>query len=121
MCAECRQPYPLPVGKAFTSVKRWMDPDAGVTLYGPQGCPACYMTGFSGRTGLFEVLTMTAGVRQLMEAGASTSAIRKQSVEEGAMEFRHAALLKVAEGRTSLEEITRVVPPEFLSAAVDHG
>ncbi|QEL18365.1 GspE/PulE family protein [Limnoglobus roseus] len=121
LCPECKRAYPLPPGKAFNSVRKWMDPDANVTLYGPEGCPACHMTGFAGRTGLFEVLSMTPAVRTLMEHGAHTAAIRKQAVEDGMMEFRHAALLKVAQARTSLEEVTRVVPAEFLSAASDNG
>lgn len=118
LCPACKQVHPFPPVKAFESVRQWLDPDAVVNLYGPQGCPACFMTGFAGRTGLFEVLMVTPGVRALLEEAAPVAAIRTRAVTEGMMEFRHAALLKVAAGLTSLEEVTRVLPMEYLSPAV---
>lgn len=117
LCVACKQQYPFPVVKAFEGVRKWLGQDAQVTLFGPQGCPACHMTGFAGRTGLFEVLPVTAGIRHLLEESSSVAVIRKLAVQEGMMEFRHAALLKVAAGVTSLEEVTRVLPLEFMSAA----
>jgi type II secretory ATPase GspE/PulE/Tfp pilus assembly ATPase PilB-like protein len=117
LCPQCKQPYPFPMAKAFDGIRRWLGPDPQVSLFGPQGCPACFMTGFAGRTGLFEVLTATPGVRHLLEESAPVAAVRKLAVAEGMMEFRHAALLKVAAGVTSLEEVTRVLPLEYMSAA----
>ncbi len=117
LCQECKQLYPFPVAKAFEGVRKWLPADAPVTLYGPVGCTACHMTGFAGRTGLFEVLPVSPGVRLLLEEGAAVSAIRKLAVKEGMMEFRHSALMKVAAGITSLEEVTRVLPAEFMAAA----
>ena len=117
LCGECKQLYPFPAARAFDGVRRWLPADAPVTLYGPVGCPACHMTGFAGRTGLFEVLPVSPGVRAALEDGAPVPAVRKLAVREGMMEFRHAALMKVAAGVTSLEEVTRVLPSEFMAAA----
>ena len=117
LCPACKQAYPFPVAKAFEGIRKWLGPDPQITLHGPHGCPACDMTGFAGRTGLFEVLPITPGVRHLLEEAAPTAAIRKLAVHEGMMEFRHAALLKVADGTTSLEEVTRVLPTEYMTSA----
>jgi general secretion pathway protein E len=117
LCPACKQKFPFPPSKAFESVRQWLEQDAAVAMYGPQGCPTCFMTGFAGRTGLFELLPMTHGVRSLLEDAAAVPAIRDLAVREGMMEFRHAAMLKVAAGLTSLEEVMRVLPMEYLSAA----
>ena len=117
LCPLCKVMYPFPASKAFDGIKKYLPADPTISLYGPQGCPSCYMTGFSGRTGLFEVMMVTPGVRALLAAGASVAAVRNKAVAEGMMEFRHAALIKVASGLTSLEEVTRVLPIEYLSAA----
>ncbi len=118
LCPACKQSFSLPARKSFESVRRWLDPDVEINLSSPNGCSACYQTGFSGRTGLFEVLMVTAAIRNLLEEGASVAAIRNLAVIEGMMEFRHAALLKVARGVTSLEEVIRVLPLEFMTAAL---
>ena len=117
LCASCKQFYSFPMARAFESVRRWLDPETEIRLFGPLGCPACFMSGFAGRTGLFEVLMVTPAVRHLLEEAAPVTAIRQLAVREGMMEFRHAALLKVASGVTSLEEFTRVLPAEFMAAA----
>ncbi len=117
LCPACKQHFPFPQAKAFEGVRRWREADADTRLCGPVGCPECYMTGFAGRTGLFEVMPVTPGVRHLLEDGASVAAVRKRAVDDGMMEFRHAALLKVAAGVTSLEEVTRVLPIEYMAAA----
>jgi type II secretory ATPase GspE/PulE/Tfp pilus assembly ATPase PilB-like protein len=116
LCPSCKLGFPFPPGKAFKSIRQWLDPDAQISLFGPQGCPNCFMTGFGGRTGLFELLLITSGIRGLLEKAAPVADIRDLAVREGMMEFRHAALLKVAAGLTSLEEVIRVLPLEYLSA-----
>jgi type II secretory ATPase GspE/PulE/Tfp pilus assembly ATPase PilB-like protein len=64
---------------------------------------------------VFEVLAVTPAVRELIDQSASVAAIRKQVVGEGMIEFRHAAVLKVAQGQTSIEEVVRVLPTEYLA------
>jgi general secretion pathway protein E len=119
LCESCKQFYPFPLAKAFEGIRRWLDPEMEIRLFGPQGCPTCFMSGFGGRTGLFELLMVTPAIRHLLDQAAPVSAIRQLAVKEGMMEFRHAALLKVAAGITSLEEVTRVLPAEYMASATD--
>ncbi len=75
------------------------------TFFEPVGCPACHSTGYRGRTGIFEVLQVTPRIEALIVEGASTSSLRGAAKAEGMRTLRHAALLKVAAGETSLGEV----------------
>jgi type II secretory ATPase GspE/PulE/Tfp pilus assembly ATPase PilB-like protein len=74
------------------------------------------MTGYTARTGVFEMLSVGPEIRKLIDERATTQAIRQKAVEEGLIEFRQSALVKVAKGLTSIEEVIRVMPGEYLQA-----
>ena len=52
-------------------------------------------------------------MQDLITQGRPASALRTMAMEEGMVEFRHSALLKVAQGETSIEEVVRVLPTEY--------
>jgi type II secretory ATPase GspE/PulE/Tfp pilus assembly ATPase PilB-like protein len=115
LCPECRVPFPLEhAPHTFEEVRPWLEPDAGQTLYSARGCPACRQTGYAGRTGIFEVLRMSHALRQSIAFGQPTETIRELAVREGLIELRQAALLQVARGQTTAEEVVRAVPTEYL-------
>ena len=91
--------------QTFDEVRPWLEPGEGRTLFGAQGCAECYQTGYSGRTGVFEVLRMTRELRRLIAEGRPTREFRQKAVQEGLLELRRAALLKVARGETNAEEV----------------
>ena len=115
LCPQCKVVIDLSESPAtFDEVRPWLTPDEGRTLCAARGCPACQMLGYQGRTGVFEVLPATQSIRSLIADGATTRAIREQALIDGMLEFRLSALLKVARGITSTEEVFRVIPPEHL-------
>ncbi|WP_028695633.1 GspE/PulE family protein [Pseudomonas cremoricolorata] len=71
-------------------------------------CPTCRNTGYHGRTGLFELLLMSDGLRQQIDAGADVQRLRQQAASEGLRELRQCGEEKVAQGLTSLQEVMRV-------------
>ena len=77
---------------------------AGQFLMG-QGCNFCGGTGFSGRQGVFEVLSVSEGVRQLVAAGASGSELRNQALADGMVPMRRAGMMKAKEGFTTVGEV----------------
>ena len=77
-----------------------------------RGCAACHGTGFSGRTGCYEVLEITKGMQRLIEAKAPESQIRLLAEEESMVSLRENALSKVDMGLTSSEEAVRVIQLE---------
>ena len=72
--------------------------------------------GFSGLTGVFEIFRVTPETRHLINEEADTSELRRAAIRDGMIDFRRAALVKVARGETSLDEVFRVVPFDFLRA-----
>jgi len=93
-----------------------------------RGCAACHGTGFSGRTGCYEVLEVSKGIQRLIESKASETQIRRLAEEEGMTSLRGNALAKVEAGSTTSDEAMRVVQleergpqcPQCLNAVEDH-
>lgn len=115
LCPSCREAVDVSMAPhTFDEIRPRLSNGEGNTIYGPNGCEECNGTGYHGRRGVFEIMPVTHGIRQLISDGVPTSEIRKLALKEGMLEFRHSALLKVAHGETSLEEVFRVVPSEHL-------
>lgn len=74
-----------------------------------QGCNFCGWTGYSGRSGVFEVLGVSADIREMIRAGSSSQPIRERAIAEGLIPLRRAGFLKVKQGVTTPEEVVRNV------------
>jgi type II secretory ATPase GspE/PulE/Tfp pilus assembly ATPase PilB-like protein len=98
----------------FDEVRKWLGPDEGRKLYAAKPAESNLMTGYAGRTGIFEMMSVTKEIRNLISDGAPSRTIRDKAIEQNMLEFRQSAMLKVARGETSTEEIFRVVPTETL-------
>jgi type II secretory ATPase GspE/PulE/Tfp pilus assembly ATPase PilB-like protein len=115
LCPECKAPIDMrDAPLAFDEVRQWLEPGQGDAMYAHRGCPKCLHTGYAGRTGLFEIMPITRRIRGLIAAQAPAASIESEAIAEGMIEFRRGGLLHVASGKTSAEEIIRVVPPEHL-------
>jgi type IV pilus assembly protein PilB len=78
-----------------------------VVTYGPAGCPECNGLGYKGRVGFFELLEMTDEVCKAVSAEVPEDQLRKVAIQEGMTPLREAALEKVRQGITSVEEALR--------------
>jgi type IV pilus assembly protein PilB len=109
LCDRCREPY-TPSGSELTEAgfKPHQFQDIS-TLYRPVGCTACSKTGFLGRTGLYEVMTVTEEIERLTVERASSDRVRQVAMEQGMIPLRVDGLQKAAAGITSIEEVLRVV------------
>jgi type II secretory ATPase GspE/PulE/Tfp pilus assembly ATPase PilB-like protein len=115
LCTKCRVAFDISDSpETFNDVRKWLKPNEGKQLYAPKGCEACGMMGYDNRTGIFEIMPVTKDLRNLIAEGRPTRDIRTRAVEEGMLDFRQSALLKVARGQTSTEEVFRVIPSEHL-------
>jgi len=114
LCPECRMCFDISEApQTFAEINELLEPEEGKAIYGPVGCEKCHHLGYSGRTGLFEVMTLNQEIRKLL-ADSRPADIEEAAIRNGMVEFRRGALLKVAQGATSTEEILRDVPAEFL-------
>jgi type II secretory ATPase GspE/PulE/Tfp pilus assembly ATPase PilB-like protein len=69
------------------------------------GCDECHGTGYKGRVGIYEVLTVSERIRQMILAGAPSSEMRQAAQDEGALTLRQDALEKARAGQTTLQEV----------------
>ena len=76
------------------------------------GCPPCSGSGYQGRIGLFEVMPVTRGIRELVVERAPESALRDAAAAAGMRIMRSDGLRKALAGRTTLEEVLRVTPAD---------
>jgi type IV pilus assembly protein PilB len=109
LCPRCKEPY-QPTESEFTTYG--FTPPANlheVTIYRAKGCENCKNTGYKGRTGIHELLVMCDPVRDLILKHAAAYAIQKVAVEHGLRLLKEDALQKVLLGRTSIEEVVRVI------------
>ena len=111
LCANCREPDESADCEALADrVKPWQI--TGVYRpYKAVGCVDCRMTGFRGRMGLYELLTVTDKFREKMSKEPNMEALRRQAISEGMRPLRLAGALKVAAGVTTIDEILSTTPP----------
>jgi general secretion pathway protein E/type IV pilus assembly protein PilB len=77
-------------------------------VYEPAGCRECRDTGYSGRTGIFELLKTDATVRRLCVERADAGQIRSYGIKNGMLTLRNCGWIKVFDGTTSIEEVLRI-------------
>jgi len=78
------------------------------TLYSPQGCDYCMQTGYKGRTGIFEFLTVTEGIQSMILKTSESNQIRNSSIQEGMITLRQDGVDKILKGITTVDEVLRV-------------
>ena len=105
LCDECKRRVMLPA-----EVLRQNGFNVGLDLecYEPVGCARCGGTGYKGRIGLYEVMTISETIRNMAVARETADAIAHEAVREGMMRLREDGLEKVRRGITSIAEIARV-------------
>ena len=107
LCPNCKQPdQPSP----RTLERAGLPPDTldGLEIFRPAGCEVCFKTGYRGRAGIYEILTVTGAVQRTLARTSEANEIRRAAIEAGMMPLIEAGLKKVRDGRTSLEEVLRV-------------
>ncbi|TET66263.1 MAG: type IV-A pilus assembly ATPase PilB [Candidatus Zixiibacteriota bacterium] len=77
----------------------------GRRIYRGRGCATCNKSGYSGRTGIFEVMPVSSRIESMIVARAPEQEIREQAIKEGMMTLRVAAVEKLFNGITSIEEV----------------
>jgi type IV pilus assembly protein PilB len=75
-----------------------------IKVYQGKGCEICNNTGYKGRVAIYEVLSVTPKVRELILKNGSSDDLKKQAIRDGMKTLRMCALTKVAQGLTTLEE-----------------
>jgi general secretion pathway protein E len=107
LCVHCKSPDGELADDIWHSIGgAWKIPKPD-TIYRPIGCPECRQTGFRGRTGLYELLSVTEAFAQRIQEQTDLAALRQQSTLDGMKPLRIAGAFKVVEGVTTAEEVLK--------------
>ena len=74
-------------------------------FYKGEGCEKCSGSGYKGRVGIYELLTMTDDLKRAVSNGAKTDVIREMAIKSGMKTLKMYAMILMAEGLTSLDEV----------------
>lgn len=110
LCPQCKTPDDSVTREQLNAfVKPWQI-SGPVHACKPVGCVDCRMTGYRGRMGLYELLTVDEGFKSLVTREPDLGALRRQSVADGMRPLRLAGALRVAEGLTTVDEVLSTTP-----------
>jgi type IV pilus assembly protein PilB len=106
VCPDCRTTY-----EPEEEILMELGPDAerlrGTAFHYGKGCDRCHHTGYRGRTGVFEIMTVDDAIREAILARASTADIRAAAIRGGMRTLRESGLAALAAGKTTVEEVLR--------------
>ena len=106
VCMECREPIKV---HPQLLIDLGIPPDEvkSFPVYKGKGCPLCNNTGYKGRVGLYEVMTLKEEIKELVLSRASTSEVKKEAIRLGMKTLRQSGIAKIKEGVTTIEEVLR--------------
>ncbi|MDO8662636.1 MAG: ATPase, T2SS/T4P/T4SS family [Candidatus Omnitrophota bacterium] len=114
ICPKCKVPVKSKAEILAQMADIKFDADK-VNLYEGKGCEYCRFTGYRGRTAIYEILTITEPIRELILTHASSQQIKQKAVAGGMRTLRYDGLRKVLAGITTLTEVMRVTQQEELA------
>jgi type IV pilus assembly protein PilB len=106
ICNECKTAY-QPGDEVLMELGSDAEKVRGARFFYGSGCERCHHTGYKGRTGIFEILTIDDALRAAILARASTQEVRRLAITSGMRSLRESGLGLVVAGRTTIEEVLR--------------
>jgi general secretion pathway protein E len=112
LCPSCKQPAEVSQTKWDELVGPWKLPKPK-SICAPVGCLECRMTGYRGRSGIYEMLNISNDLKKLITPDADLSKLRALAHKEGMQPLMINGAEKIAAGLTTIEELIKVAPPPF--------
>jgi general secretion pathway protein E len=109
LCPDCKHPAVVDSEDWEDLVKPW-SMTKPPEIAAASGCLECRETGFKGRAGIYELLTLSDGVKKLINEQTDAGQIRQAGRQEGMRTLRLSGAEKVASGETTIAEVLRVAP-----------
>jgi len=126
LCPSCKKPHvpsteelkalaveyakntPLDSEKVLAHWEQNLNKDKQLRLYKAQGCEACNETGYSGRVGLYELMTVTPEIKRLIKSNAETDSITSSAIQAGMLTLKQDGILKILQGKTDMKQVRAV-------------
>lgn len=109
LCPHCKSPEPIAQEAWDELVGQWKLPKPEA-IQAANGCLECRNTGFRGRSGIYEMLTISSGLKKLISQNADLGKLRTHAYREGMQPLMVNGAEKVAAGLTTIEELYKVAP-----------
>lgn len=106
ICNNCRTEY-TPAEEQIMELGLRPEDVAGQRFFYGKGCETCNNTGYKGRMGLFEIMTLDDDMRDMIIHHASTQVLRSEAKKRGMRTLRESGLLAIYDGITTIEEVVR--------------
>ena len=104
LCPSCKKEHMLTdEEKELMEIPKYKE----VKVYEPCGCEACEKTGYKGRIGIYEIMTVTPKLKSMIARNVSADELKEAAMAEGMHTLRQSAAIKVLEGVTSVNEMIR--------------
>ena len=110
LCTACKAPDESVTAETLAEHAAPWRLNGAVRAHKAVGCIECRNTGYRGRLGLFELLTVGEPMQALLQSQPEPGKLRRQAAKDGLVPLRVAGVGKVAEGLTTLEEVLRATP-----------
>ncbi|MCK5475669.1 MAG: type II/IV secretion system protein [Candidatus Pacebacteria bacterium] len=117
ICKKCKEEAKLSKGLEKMILKELdqipedqkvgIDFSKGIKVYQGKGCSDCNKSGTSGRIGVYEVLSMTSGIEEIMTSKITDTDIAKEAVKQGMLSMKQDGILKALKGYTTIEEVLK--------------
>ena len=107
VCAQCKEELKDVPAKTLIDIGFSPDQVGSFKLFKGRGCGTCNGTGYKGRVGLYEVMEISEGIRDLIMVGATAVELKRKALEEGMLTLRMSGLEKIKAGIATVEEVLR--------------
>jgi len=107
VCQRCREAY-QPDEAELTELGLKANPRLSMRIFRAKGCQACLETGYRDRTGIYEFLRMTEGIKSLVLKTSDANQIKRAAVAQGMKTLRDDGIRNVLAGRTTISEVMRI-------------
>jgi len=104
ICPNCKEKY-----KPDNVIAKYLELPEDTELYKGKGCDTCNMSGYKGRVGVYEVLSVNESLRHFIGEGADTQTIRQEAIKGGMKSLKDYCLILLNEGLTTVDEVLRTV------------
>ncbi len=111
ICSDCKVEYTPDLADVPTDFPKAKGP---LKLFKGSGCRSCRNSGYRGRVGLYELLVASDNIREMVIQRTNSMAIRNIALKEGMITLRQDGFRKVLQGKTTIDEVTRVTAGDIL-------
>ncbi len=118
ICQHCREPY-APDPASLRDLGPSSDKAQEKLVYRGRGCEHCQGRGYYGRTGIFELLTMTPRIQELTLKGVDSNVIKREAMKLGMRTLREDGASRVFQGVSTIEEVLRVTRDDSVDEVMD--